>query len=122
MPFGRHRGRLIADLPNDYLNWLLTRELDDWLHDAVRTEHQRRTDRYDNRREYQAPPPPPPTAEPGLRIKPDEVSLTRRLVDTGYHAMARALHPDLGGDVEQMRRLNLLAASLRSQLEALGAK
>jgi hypothetical protein len=121
MPFGKYRGREIANLPNDYLGWLLTRELDDWLRDAVNTEYQRRTYRYDNR-EYHTPPQPTPTAEPGLRIQPDELSLARRVFDGGYRTLARTMHPDLGGNAEEMRRLNLLAASLRSQLAALEPK
>ncbi len=26
MPFGKHKGRIIADLPGNYLNWFATRE------------------------------------------------------------------------------------------------
>jgi hypothetical protein len=105
-------------LPDDYLAWLSTIELRGWLHDAVHREYDRRTDEYDRRQKDRTPPPPPP-AEPGLRIRPDEVSLARCLVDIGYRGLARLLHPDAGGDTEEMRRLNALTKSLRMQLTGL---
>jgi uncharacterized protein (DUF3820 family) len=29
MPFGKHKGRLFGDVPPDYLEWLLSTELDE---------------------------------------------------------------------------------------------
>ena len=42
MPFGQHKGEYIADLPDDYLDWLLTIELHGWLESAVCDEIERR--------------------------------------------------------------------------------
>jgi hypothetical protein len=34
MPFGKHKGRPLHDLPGEYLHWLAGRELSGWLADA----------------------------------------------------------------------------------------
>ena len=113
MPFGKYRGWEIAALPDDYLAWLLTIELYKPLYDAVAGEYQRRLDEYDLSQEGRTPPPP------GLRLRVEEAPLARRMFDAGYRTLARTLHPDHGGDADQMRQLNLLSASLRAQLGAL---
>lgn len=48
MPFGKHKGRAVADLPKGYLRWLLSGDcdLDHWLERAVREELDRRGERY----------------------------------------------------------------------------
>jgi uncharacterized protein (DUF3820 family) len=38
MPFGRHKGLEIEELPDDYLRWLATRDLYGELHEAVLSE------------------------------------------------------------------------------------
>ena len=35
MPFGKHEGELLSDLPPDYVDWLLTRDIDDDLRSAL---------------------------------------------------------------------------------------
>lgn len=42
MPFGKHRGAELRDLPSDYLQWLTTIELRPFLRDAVDDEIERR--------------------------------------------------------------------------------
>ena len=112
MPFGQHKGYAIADLPDSYIEWLTSIELHGWLHDAVHDEyHRRQADR-----EYRTPQPP---AGPGIRIRPEEVPLARRVFDAGYRILARSMHPDVGGDPDEMCRLNGLAESLRSQLASI---
>jgi hypothetical protein len=121
VPFGRYRRYQsweIEDIPSSYLCWLLrTVQLSPWLHDAVSEKYWRRTDQYDSR-DHREDRTPPPTVH-GLHISPDEVPLARRVFDVGYRSLARAMHPDVGGDPDQMQKLNLLAESLRSQLEHL---
>jgi hypothetical protein len=47
MPWGRHQGTDLADLPKSYLRWLVGLEnLDDELREAVRAELQRRGQRF----------------------------------------------------------------------------
>jgi hypothetical protein len=56
---------------------------------------------------------------PAIHLKPRELALAKRLVDAGYKTLATSLHPDRGGDAEQMRELNALASSMRQQLAAI---
>ena len=43
MPFGKHRGTPISDLPDDYLDWLLENvEVKDSLSKALESEYERR--------------------------------------------------------------------------------
>jgi hypothetical protein len=121
MPFGRFRGCQIEDLPSDYLQWLTTIELRGSLREAIHREYSQRTGEYGEYDDgsYRTPPPPPP-AQPGLRVRLDQVPMARRLIDAGYKSLARLLHPDhAGGDAEEMRDLNLLVDQLRAQLATL---
>lgn len=36
MPFGKHKGTLLSEVPPDYIDWLLTRSIDDELRSALR--------------------------------------------------------------------------------------
>jgi hypothetical protein len=121
MPFGQYKGWEIEKRPNSYLRWLLrTVLLSRWLHDAVSEEYRRRADQYDSRDHHQDRTPPP-AAGPGIRLRPDEVPLAQRVFDAGYRSVARRIHPDVGGDVNEMARLNALADSVRNQIDALEA-
>ena len=42
MPFGRHKGLELTELPLDYLEWLAGRHLHGWLRAAVDQEVKRR--------------------------------------------------------------------------------
>jgi hypothetical protein len=114
MPFGLHKGCAIEDLPDSYLHWLTTIDLRGWLHDAVHRE-------FDRRSQYDHCTPPPP-AGGGIRIRPEEILLARRVFDAGYRSLARTMHPEVGGDVREMQRLNALAESMRTQFDALEVK
>jgi len=116
MPFGQYKGWQIEDLPDSYLAWLTTIDLRGWLHDAVHREFDRRT-QYDQRHTPTQPPP-----APGIRLRPEEIPLARRLFEAGYRNLARVVHPDQGGDVREMQILNGLAQSLRDQIAALEMK
>ncbi len=35
MPFGKHRGELLSRVPGDYVDWLLRRDIDDELRNAL---------------------------------------------------------------------------------------
>jgi hypothetical protein len=114
MPFGKYAGWEFEEIPADYLTWLLTIELRDWLRKAVTDECQRRAEERE-RRTY-----PPPAAGPAIRVPLEEVPLIRRVFDAGFRALARKLHPDAGGDLREMQALNSLADSVRAQLAAIG--
>jgi hypothetical protein len=118
MPFRQYRVWEIEDLPDGYLAWLTAIDLHGWLHDAIHNEYHRRTDQYVSR-EHHTPPPP---AAPGIRLRPEEVPLARRLVEAAYRSLARVMHPHKGGDTSEMQRLNALAGTVRDQLDALEVK
>ena len=73
-------------------------------------EEQRRADRRKEtfarwREEYAAKQPPEREAERELAL---------RLIDTGYRALSKELHPDAGGSNESQARLNKVRARLRA--------
>ncbi len=51
MPFGKHKGTLVCELPLDYLRWLITIPLYGTLHRAVAEEWRVRTGRKPNEAE-----------------------------------------------------------------------
>jgi hypothetical protein len=118
MPFGRYKGRLVSSLPDDYLEWLAALDnLREPLAAAVWRELNRREP--GEQREWTPPPPPQSPSTVALRIAADEVPLAKQIFDAGYRSVARVTHPDTGGDLDQMKRLNALAQSVRNQLASL---
>ena len=80
MPFGKHKGERLEDIPDDYLEWLLLKidlRADTRMH--VEAEYRLRNG-------------PPPSAGSLLDI-----------VNAGFRALALKYHPDHGGDSESMR-------------------
>jgi hypothetical protein len=109
MPFGKYRGWLLSDLPEDYLAWLRTRDLHEPLRSCLELEWERRMNA--------ARRPSAPRPEPGaVRVPPEDFAMFRELVHTGFRQMALRFHPDHGGRAEDMRKLNSLMEKLREQL------
>jgi hypothetical protein len=92
MPFGKHRGWLLSELPDDYLDWLLHL-------DNLRPPLRRALDAEARQRE--------PAHRPAIPIlpcvKPD---LAAELIEAGRRAVAARHHPDRGGDGEHLAALN----------------
>jgi hypothetical protein len=111
MPFGRHRGEPVSKLPNEHLHWLLNlADLGDWLRTAVELEWRRRWHaQWRSHTEASAPP---------FNILAEDRELLAELIHCGYRVLAHRYHPDVGGDVDAMRRLNLLVERLRRALAA----
>jgi DNA polymerase III epsilon subunit-like protein len=42
MPFGKHKGELLPDVPTDYVDWLLHQDIDDDLRSALQAARKRR--------------------------------------------------------------------------------
>lgn len=99
MPFGQFRGLPIGDLPDDYLDWLMT--LDD-LREPLRSGVER---------EWRA------RHADSVGLEPDIANVATEIVTAGYRALAKQHHPDVGGDAEAMRRLNEAVAALRAFIE-----
>lgn len=112
MPFGKHQGEDIADIPTGYLRWLRDNvDLFGELADAVEAELDSRLfSRPDASRRGRE------SAGLTIPVSTSDIPLLREIIESGYKAAARVHHPDAGGSVEAMQRLNALARRLRSQL------
>jgi Putative quorum-sensing-regulated virulence factor len=106
MPFGRHRGVLLVELPPDYLTWLLGLELREPLRSAVEAEAERR--------QQNAHTPPAPHTP---RLARDALPHAREIVRRGFRALVHELHPDHGGPTSEMARLNKAMEWLRTTIE-----
>jgi putative quorum-sensing-regulated virulence factor len=98
MPFGRYRGLPLRDLPDPYLSRL--RSLDDLrepLLSAVDDELDRRGGAQRTRAPYDA-------------------TLAQEIVAAGYRSLAKLHHPDGGGDLQMMKKLNATAEWLRDRV------
>jgi hypothetical protein len=102
MPFGRHGGSPVSDLPDAYLAWLLTIELRGPLRAAVIAEAALRGLMLD-------------TAPVGAPLR----DVAEQLVTAGLHTLARKCHPDVGGDVRTMQDVTRAAAWLRQRAREL---
>jgi hypothetical protein len=93
MPFGKHKGRLIADVPTGYLQWML-----DTIHD-LRPSLRYEVEQELRRRDFD----PPPEREANDPSPPVQWSA---IISTWYRGLARDYHPDRGGTVEAMQAIN----------------
>jgi hypothetical protein len=99
MPFGRYKGLPLEELPDDYLAWLAGRaDLWEPLRHAVDTEQAQRLGRAD------------------FQIHTADRQIAKRIVEAGRRSLAKAEHPDRGGDVLVMQRVNMVADLLLEQL------
>lgn len=89
MPFGKHQGKPLSEVPSSYLRWLLREcDLEPWLRAAAQ------------RRGPAARPPEPADAEKRLPARLNDVLRQWR------REMVRKYHPDRGGSVEAMAAIN----------------
>ena len=104
MPWGKYRGRDLSEVPAGYLWWCIESpdaHPDDELREAIER------DLRDRLRSTPA----------GGWVCPDQEAAVA-FVRTGLRTMAKKHHPDVGGDTIKMRRLNLVAEWLLTQLGA----
>jgi hypothetical protein len=85
MPFGKHRGRPIEDIPTSYLKWLLTISILPDLQFAIESELSARG--------------------AGAQKKPPK-ELTKAVVSTWYRRLSMRFHPDHGGSKVAMQVVN----------------
>ena len=79
--FGKHKGKDIRDVPDDYILWLIDRAKED----VVKYSEELR------RREA---------------ARDADCSMVQRIIKEGFRSLALKLHPDKGGTNAQMRTLN----------------
>ena len=90
MSFGKHKGRPIKEIPDDYLAWVLkTVDLREPLESALRNE-------WDRRHRPEPEPDPVPAATTG--VLPNLKAMRRKF--------AARFHPDHGGSAAEMRAVN----------------
>ena len=105
MPFGRYKGRLLSELPDSYLWWLLALpDLSSWLRRALESEADRR--------------------DVGAQSQEHQVGVIaladlRGVITTWFREMSRRWHPDHGGTHESGQAINAAHDRLR---ELLGLK
>jgi uncharacterized protein (DUF3820 family) len=96
MPFGKHKGRELEELPDGYLLWLAENvELREPLLSGVWMEFKERGLTTDQR----------PTTE---GLDPDKVK-------TVYRELSFQFHPDRGGNTEAMKAINLFYERLKGR-------
>ena len=118
MPFGKHTGHNLTDLPGDYLRWLVHQ---DWLptkwpvlYAAAVAEYQRRMRQHTNAWSDTR------GASPRGQDTPAPAAVLE-IIDAGYKALAKRYHPDLGGSTQQMQLLNRAVEWLRNAVRGLRA-
>jgi hypothetical protein len=97
MPFGRYRGRPLRDLPDSYLDWLLSlADLREPLRARVEAEAARRAG----------------AARGTAALRGPLGAVADRIVARGYRALAAEAHPDHGGDHAAMVQLTAAREAL----------
>src|SRR5947207_10839575 len=97
MPFGRHKGRPLDQLPSDYIWWLVTLDLRPPLRRHVALEYERRFG----------------AAAADRSFPRDLRQVAHKVVTAGLHAVAKTAHPDAGGNSAVMRDVNVVVELLR---------
>ena len=119
MPFGKHKGVEVRDVPHSYLSWVLDNiiDLSPTLRRAIRHELGLPPEY-----EYRPPPPPPPVSnwgQPGgvpiLRVR----LLVLDAIKKWHRTQATRNHPDRGGDVRVMQTINSVADDLTKEITAI---
>ena len=106
MPFGKHKGTPLEDLPRDYLDWLNALEdLRPPLRSAVDREIERRAE---NDKQKSIPR--------SRTMTPDLVPFAEEIVKAGLHTLALREHPDRGGNLRRMQDINAAADAMRKFL------
>lgn len=109
MPFGKHSGKLVDEIPTSYLRWVLANiaDLDANLHDTIKREVQDRA--YGHRREPRRDARREAYREPTSNPRRDAERVQSRIVDAVQRCrrkLAAVLHPDRGGSTELMQTTN----------------
>ena len=117
VPFGKHKGRDLREVPDDYLAWMFDlTDLRPSLAAAVKAEFYRR---------FPQKAPGAGARQPNdsgratygrsTMVVPSELRpVAEELITAGLKVLARKYHPDAGGNHEAMVRTNEVARLLRN--------
>ena len=124
---GRHAGEDLADVPDGYLRWVLesVSDLDPLSRSILQTEMYFRGLRAEDERRYQERyrrQERPHNFATATRLEPDQVPVALELIAAGRRALAARNHPDIGGDPERMKAINVVADDLETGLRALAGR
>ena len=110
MPFGKHRGEPLGDIPLDYLDWVLENcELrSERLREAIEEEVERRS-----HGQHDSPPRPGPERS-GTNADKEEL---KSIVRSWYRKLAAQFHHDRGNDQNIMRAINIARDDLLKALK-----
>jgi hypothetical protein len=97
--FGKHDGKEISELSDEYLAWLLTYNKKDVDQKIRLTEAIEREITFRETRQFA------------------ELNVAQQIIEAGYRVLAAKRHPDAGGNHEDMVELNATAEALRRSLE-----
>ena len=103
MPFGKHEGKPIRDIPEPYLRWVLReiQDLDPWLRRVIGESLESRHREQRGQRQQQDAPPSRTSNDVVLR---DDL---RNIVRSWYRGLANDYHHDRGVDQQVMQALNV---------------
>jgi Putative quorum-sensing-regulated virulence factor len=114
MPFGKYKGRLLRELPADYLRWLHDAcDLREPLRQDIEAEYQRR---FRSGSRAESPPAPALVLPPAMRQTAVDI------VRAGYRALTLRRHPDHGGHHDQMVELTKVRDTLLQWLRVNASK
>jgi hypothetical protein len=93
MPFGKHKGRPLCDIPTAYLAWVIREceSADWWLREAVEHELDRRI--HDD-------------GDASGGAGPNALAFVGSVISRWWRKVALRYHPDRGGDTKVMQALN----------------
>ena len=101
MPFGKHRGRQLCELPFEYVAWLVDQ---DFLREPLRSRIQEEFDRRQHTEE----------SEVSVNVK-----LIDEIMEAGRRALAKRFHPDAGGRHESMMEVNNACDWIKQQARSI---
>jgi Putative quorum-sensing-regulated virulence factor len=111
IPFGKYNGKLLTDLPDQYIAWLLSPgvELREPLRQSVVGEASRR----ERVREAE---------RAAALVTADVVAAANEIIKQGVRVLTRINHPDAGGSVDTMKAVNNGAELLRAALNHIAGR
>lgn len=100
--FGKHKGKLVEDVPTSYLRWVVAEcvSIDSWLLEAVKDELRRRQEAWQQGQGAYGQQRQTAAGDAGPPANWSDV------MQTWYRGLCLKYHPDRGGSTEAMQIVN----------------